>query len=81
MAKKKEPDTKPAEAQEELVEEAEAETAEETVDENEAKLVELEDKLAAEKDKYMTITASAPPTKSSRFTTTPPPRRSPSFCR
>ena len=57
MAKKKEPDTKPAEAQEELVEEAEAETAEEAVDENEAKLVELEDKLAAEKDKYMRLAA------------------------
>ena len=55
MAKEKEPDTKAAEAAEEKAEEAETEAAEEAaeeaVDEKDAKIAELEEQLAAEKDK------------------------------
>ena len=61
MAKKKEPDTKAAEAAEEKAEEAETEAAEEAaeeaVDEKDAKIAELEEQLAAEKDKYMRLAA------------------------
>ena len=61
MAKEKEPDTKAAEAAEEKAEEAETEAAEEAakeaVDEKDAKIAELEEQLAAEKDKYMRLAA------------------------
>ena len=61
MAKEKEPDTKAAEAAEEKAEEAETEAAEEAVeeavDEKDARIAELEEQLAAEKDKYMRLAA------------------------